>query len=561
MFISIDTESTGLEESDRPFCATISGQGFDVYTENPEEARSLVHSANGLYLQNTKFDARMLSHWGIDVFKRPTYDCAFMSRILRNDHMQYSLAAQAKRQGMEKSTAVDAALKAGNHYEQRRDYFGRPYKVPRYDKIDRNILRQYAILDSKITYNLGTYYHTVADANDRVVMDMESRLTPVCYAMERRGVMLNREYTLRGMYHEKALLDGYKKQWKDRTGVDFVNSAKSVSKHIAASLPLTDDSNPSLTDDVIEELLPTVSEGDKERLLLVRNIRTYDKRISTYYESYLNKAGLVDDVVHPTMWQAGTRTGRFSYSDPNLQNIPKEEDSVEPFVIRGCFRPRPGYSFISFDYSQMEYRMLADYAGEMDVINAVVAGKDFHQVTADMFGVTRKMAKTINFAILYGAGDAKLALMLGISVQEARRLKDKYFMALPKVERLVNDIISVGRGRGFVNNWIGRKLYADKEHCYALPNHLIQGGGADVVKLAMIQIADYLKGKDVHMVLQIHDQLIFEYPNGMDMTYARGIKEIMENEYISKSGKMKLTVDCSVSGNSIAERDMRKVAL
>ena len=342
-------------------------------------------------------------------------------------------------------------------------------------------------------------------------------------------------------------------------GCEFTDSAKAIQKHLSYQLPLTDANNPSLTDDVIDYILSAggTTPRDSTILGLVREIRWFKKRINTYYESYLNRKD-ASGIIHPTMWQAGTRTGRFSYSDPNLQNMPKEEDSEEPFVVRGCFKPRDGYSFISLDYSQMEYRMLADYANEKDVIRRVMEGADFHQVTADMFGVSRKQAKTINFACLYGAGVDKLSTMLGTTKHEASRLRDRYFMALPNVERLIDDVISTGRSRGFVQNWYGRKMYAQKEFCYALPNHLIQGGGADVVKLAMIEVEKELRGSDIHMVLQVHDQLVFEYPTGMDNTKLKRVKEIMENTYVPRNG-MKLTVDISESTTSLAERSMVKI--
>ena len=560
--LSLDTEATGLEETDRPFCATAAGENGEVYTEDASVIKELLKEQDCIFFMNAKFDARMLSHWGVDVFQHKVYDIAVMARILRNDHMSYSLDAQAKRMGWAKGTKVEEAIKKGKLYEERRNYFGVPYKVPRYDRVDRATLKEYAMLDARLTYDLGKHYLSVMDANDKSVMEMEAALTPVCYRMERKGLLLNQDYTLQGYHAENNMLLQAREWYRSLTCSDYVNSAKAIQKNITSvTLPTTDAGNPSLTDDVIEALLvnPGISDRDSGILQAVQKIRYFDKRISSYYQSYLNLQDK-DNVIHPYMWQAGTRTGRFSYSDPNLQNIPKEEESKEPFLIRGCFKPRRGYVFVSMDYSQMEYRMMADYANEQDVITKVMNGADFHQVTADMFGVSRKYAKTLNFAILYGAGPAKIAKMLGIAVEEARRLVDRYFMALPRVERLVEDIIGTGRGRGYVNNWKGRKLYADKEHCYALPNHLIQGGGADVVKSAMIEIDRYIKGKDISMVLQIHDQLIFEVPRTNDLTEVKVIKEIMENTYPSRNG-MKLTVDVSSSELSLAERDFRKVTV
>jgi len=557
--IAIDTETTGLEETDRPFCATISGKDFNIYTEDRDMVSKLLDTSYLVFAQNAKFDARMLSHWGVNMFTKPVYDTNIMARILRNDYLKYSLADQAKRIGLTKSTEVDAEIKKHKLYETRRNFFGEEYKVPRYDRVDREILKRYALLDSELTYKLGMNYLERMDTKDKQVMLMESNLTPVCYGMERRGLQLNVDYTLKAYHYEKQLLESKLDIINSMLGCEFTDSAKAIQKHLSYQLPLTDANNPSLTDDVIDYILSAggTTPRDSTILGLVREIRWFKKRINTYYESYLNRKDSCG-IIHPTMWQAGTRTGRFSYSDPNLQNMPKEEDSEEPFVIRGCFKPRDGYSFISLDYSQMEYRMLADYANEKDVIRRVMEGADFHQVTADMFGVSRKQAKTINFACLYGAGVDKLSTMLGTTKHEASRLRDRYFMALPNVERLIDDVISTGRSRGFVQNWYGRKMYAQKEFCYALPNHLIQGGGADVVKLAMIEVEKELCGSDIHMVLQVHDQLVFEYPTGMDDTKLKRVKEIMENTYVPRNG-MKLTVDISESTTSLAERSMVKI--
>ena len=557
--IAIDTETTGLEETDRPFCATISGKDFNIYTEDRDMVSKLLDTSDLVFAQHAKFDARMLSHWGVNMFTKPVYDTNIMARILRNDYLKYSLADQAKRIGLAKSTEVDAEVKKHKLYETRRNFFGEEYKTPRYDRVDREILKRYALLDSELTYKLGMNYLERMDTRDKQVMLMESSLTPVCYGMERRGLQLNVDYTITAYHYEKQLLESKLDIINSMLGCEFTDSAKAIQKHLSYQLPLTDANNPSLTDDVIDYILSAggTTPRDSTILGLVREIRWFKKRINTYYESYLNRKD-ASGIIHPTMWQAGTRTGRFSYSDPNLQNMPKEEDSEEPFVVRGCFKPRDGYSFISLDYSQMEYRMLADYANEKDVIRRVMEGADFHQVTADMFGVSRKQAKTINFACLYGAGVDKLSTMLGTTKHEASRLRDRYFMALPNVERLIDDVISTGRSRGFVQNWYGRKMYAQKEFCYALPNHLIQGGGADVVKLAMIEVEKELRGSDIHMVLQVHDQLVFEYPTGMDNTKLKRVKEIMENTYVPRNG-MKLTVDISESTTSLAERSMVKI--
>lgn len=553
--LAVDTETTGLEERDVPF-ALITATTHDTFYFDERVLPSfwanvaplLADTSKTFVFQNAKFDMRMLATKGLPIHGS-VVDIAIASRLLRNDQLVHSLDAQAKRLlGQEKDTTVAKYIKDFDLYETRTYPLGGTYKVPRYDRVPIEIMETYAQKDARLTFDLYELYMSRLDVDSLRVWNNENDLIKVFYKMERRGLLLNQEYTVAAREHEQVRLDTFKALYKSFTGVGFVNSAKSIQKALDIQLPTTAAGNPSLTDDVIEELM---DRGIRAKELgFVRNIRTHDKRISTYYDNYLNFHS--NGIIHPTMWQAGTRTGRISYSDPNLQNVPKEEDSEDRYVVRGCFMPRPGRRYVSFDYKQMEYRMAAAYANERTAIDAVMGGADFHQATADLVGITRKQAKTLNFAILYGAGDEKVAKMLGVSLQEARRLRLKYFMALHKIEKLIDDVISKGRGRGYVVNWFGRRLYADKEFAYALPNHLIQGGGADVVKVAMNRIDEEFPS--LWMVLQVHDQLVFEMTDE-ELAHIPRIKQIMESVW-TKNG-MVLEVDVSWSDKSLAERDMQ----
>lgn len=574
--LACDTETTGLEEVDIPFAVIFADRDdtyyFDIRSTPDMWGRFtnlLSDPSRTLVFQNAKFDMRMLSaatNMGVGC---KVADIACAARLLRNDHIgmkAYSLDAQAKRiLGKAKDDRVEKYIKEHKLHETRTDYFGKTYEVPRYDRVPFELMSQYAQTDARLTYDLYAAYITQLDPDSYRLFLNECALTKVCFNMERIGVVLNEQYTIQAMYHEKQLLKDERERFYLLTKAEYVNSAKSIQKLIQYQLPLTPlrpspfgtgttGGNPSLTDDIVEKILASdAAEYDKLVVRYVQTIRYYEKRIGTYYESYLNKRDRTG-LIHPVMWLAGTRTGRFSYSDPNLQNIPKEEKSNDPFVIRGCFQPRAGRVFVSMDYSQMEYRMMADYAGQLDVILAVMNGADFHQAIADLLNIPRSDAKTVNFAILYGAGTEKIAEMLGMSFREAQRLKDKYYMALPKVESFIDSVIATGRSRGYVINWAGRRLYADKEFAYALPNHLIQGGGADVVKIAMVRIAEEFPG--LIMNWQIHDQLVFEMlPE--EYQYIPRIKEIMESVYKPRNG-MKLEVDIEWSPVSLAKRDLIK---
>lgn len=560
--LALDTETTGLEETDRPFGFSISN-GFTAYFFDSrtipnlwQRSRPFLTDPNKVWvMQNPKFDMRMLSY--MDCLPQgKVYDLAGMARLVRNDFMAYGLADQAARYKMQKGTEVEKHIKEYKLFEERVDIFGDKSRVPKFDKVPLDVISRYAAHDALITAKLFGHYRSALGTDEMQIVERDAHLTQVCYRMERMGVRLDTTYTTQALYKEEAAAKKARDEYKEYTGYDFVDSAKSVQKHVSTLLPTTEKGNPSLNDDSLNLLALSPNERDREIALRIRTIRDADKRVSTYYKNYLRLVGK-DGRIHPSMWPHGTRTGRFSYSDPNLQNLHADKKSDAEFVVRGCFIPSPGNVFLSFDYSQMEYRMMAAYANEKKIISDLMAGADFHQATADLVGIERDVAKTLSFAILYGAGDRQVAGMLGIDNQEARRLRYKYFMGMPNVEHLIADIIAKGKSKGYVTNWKGRKLYADHEFAYALPNHLIQSGGADVVKDAMVRISAELP--DIGMCLQVHDELVFDCPKELATpANIERIKQIMESAWPEKNG-LRLTASAAISEKSLAKRDFREI--
>ncbi len=549
--IAFDTETSGLEETDRLFgysVATRHNQSF-VRTTDLASIKQLAQDPERTWLMNNAlFDMRMAGYAGVE-FVGPVIDIGVMARLLKNDYIgtrDYSLAAQAKRFGWEKNSEVDKYIKENGLYEERRDYFGQVYKSPRYDWVPEDMMSRYAAQDARLTYDLYLQYSSLLSPEEMQIVEMESKLTKVIYKMERTGICLDIPYTLKAMYHERELANVARAKYHEATGHDFVSSAKSVEKHLGITLPTTDKGNPTLTDDVIEDLV-----GTYPSLELVRTIKYHDKRISTYFENYMNAQ--YKGIVRPSFHQYGTRTGRFSSSNPNIQNVPAEEDGE--FTVRGCFIPHPGDVFVAIDYKAQEFRLALDYAGETKLISQIMEGHDPHQATADMVGLPRKQAKNCSFAALYGAGPAKFALMIGQTEAQAKKILITYFSKLSKLENLLWHIQKVGKTRGYVKNWIGRKLRADYNHCYALPNHLIQSSGADVMKMAMVEIAEYLKDKPmIKMIATIHDELVFSMPES-ELHHVRELQRIMESQYKPKNG-MVLHTDASISRKTLAKRDM-----
>lgn len=553
--IATDTETTGLAETDRMFGYSIAGStGQEFIRSKPTMAfKDMARDQRRVWLfQNALYDLRMFEYEDVH-FEGPVVDIGVLARILKNDYLKakdYSLAAQAKRHlSIEKIDAVEEEIKAKDLYEVRKDYFGNEYKSKRYDWVDPELMSKYASMDARLTYDLYKYYVSRLDADDERVANNEIALTKVIHKMQRTGMRIDKDYTLRAYYYENEKVKEAKQKYKAATGQEFVNSAKSIEKALGITLPTTDKGNPTLTDDVIDTLVTKYPS-----LELVRSIRYHEKRISTYYENYLNFQH--NGIIHPSYHQYGTRTGRFSASNPNVQNIPHEEESQDPFVVRGCFIPHEGDVFVSIDYKAQEFRIALDYAGETKLIEDIMHGADPHQATADMVGLPRKQAKNCTFAALYGAGPVKFASMIGSSEAEARSILNKYFSKLYKLEQTLWQIQTVGKTRGYVKNWLGRKLRSDYDHCYALPNHLIQSSGADVMKKAMVSLSKMLP-KEVKMVCSIHDELVFSMPESM-LYIVPDIQKVMESQYQSISN-MVLHTDAKFSRKSLAVRDMEKI--
>jgi len=557
--LSFDCETTGLKESDRPFAMSVyngTQVGYlDSRINTKEEIAAQIEQlnmANRIIAQNAKFDLRMLSHWGLNP-RGTVSDTEVLGRLVRNDHFTYSLDAQTKRYGLHKDDGVAKYITKNKLFTSEISEFGTKTKLLHFDKVPMEIMRPYAEQDAIATFDLHQKLSGDLDPRSDKVWETEQALTKVCFRMERNGVLVNTHYTREAIKYEEGLVLEAKRQFLLATGKFYDNKKTTlveVFRKAGETIPKAAKGGDSLTDDILESFTSPAAK-------IVQTIRHYEKRLSTYYSSFLERIDPIG-VLRADMRQAGTATGRFSYREPNLQNVPKEEKSTAPFVVRGCFMPKPGNVFVSMDYKQQEYRLMLAYANHKQLIAEVMAGKDVHQATADLVGISRSNAKTLNFAILYGAGPAKIALMLGIPVHEARKLIERYFNSLMEVEKLIFDVTKKGAAVGHVYNWAGRKLHiTSREFAYALPNHLIQGGGADICKIAMVECAKIIPNTPVTMVLQIHDAIVFEMPKESIPRYAPVLRQIMIDAFPAKNG-MLMDVDIAIGEKSLAERDMVK---
>ena len=282
----------------------------------------------------------------------------------------------------------------------------------------------------------------------------------------------------------------------------------------------------------------------------VLQYRQLAKLKSTYVDGLLAVVNQKDSKIHTRFLQTLTQTGRLSSVDPNLQNIPMRSD--EGRQIRTAFVPsQPDWQIFGADYSQIELRVLAHMTGDKNMQQAFLNGEDIHAETARaVFGldsqapvnaVQRRTAKAVNFGIVYGISDFGLANNLGISRAQAKQFIDTYFKEFPKVHEWMENIKAVAHAQGYVETIAKRRRYLPDIHAKnfnlrsfaerTAMNSPIQGSAADIIKIAMIKVADALAENNMQarMLLQVHDELIFEAPTSEIPALTALVTKVMDS--------------------------------
>jgi DNA polymerase-1 len=297
----------------------------------------------------------------------------------------------------------------------------------------------------------------------------------------------------------------------------------------------------------VDVLQALAAQGHRIPELLMQH-RQIDKLLGTYVDALPRSVNPDTGRIHTSFNQTVAATGRLASSDPNLQNIPiRTEMGAE---IRRGFIPAEGMRFVSADYSQIELRILAHYSADEAFVEAFRAGADIHRQTAALiFGVAadsvtkemRDRAKTVNFAVIYGIGPFALGGKLGMTTAEAKEFIDEYFQRFPGVRRYLDEQVEKARAQGYVETLTGRRRYIPEVNARnfnvrsfgerAATNAPIQGSSADLIKIAMIAIQKELEATQApaKMLVQVHDELLFEVPAGQEDLYRELMRDRMEN--------------------------------
>lgn len=548
-----------------------------------------------VFFHSAKFDMHFLAKEGIE-FKCICFCTENGSRLNRNDLPTYTLSYISKMIGEYKSDAVTKYIK--DHQLANKETGAKHY-----EHVLFSVIAEYGLRDGHVTYKLGKYTRAriiekdieaakISDLRLDTVLQNELKLTHTLYDMEKTGFRCGQKYTKEAFDYAVNKYESYASEFGAMTGLEFSDgelTLKPAFEGLALAWGVTASGKPSFADGVLSALDHPLAE-------IIQGHRKWYKFAHTYFENFLNLSDVNGDV-HCNFRQGGTKHGRLSCANPNLQNVPKERKDkdgnfISKFPVRRCFKPREGFFYLMPDFDQMEYRLMLDYANEQGVIKMVLDGVDIHTATKEQMGVkdtadmsARDIAKRINFLLLYGGGCAKLALNLYKvpieedllkniwpmiwkeqlneyeiaarcniendvaklaynTLNETHELRQLYFTKLPNVKKFIKQVQKAAENRGFIFNWFGRRCYFSKGFEYTAPNHLISGGCADIVKLAMNQIFELLKPYQSRMLLQVHDEIVFEIKIGEEEIIPK-IKRIMEKVYPHQYVPLTVGVDYS----------------
>jgi len=415
------------------------------------------------------------------------------------------------------------------------------------DEVELNRVAFYAVEDADIALQLVPIFRAEmrATGTEEVFRKIEMPLIPVLMEMEKNGVYVDIDYLKEMSQEISKKIDVLADNIYKVAGVEFnINSPKQLSEVLFEKLGLPRVRGKSTDVKVLEKL-----RNQHELPALVLDYRSLVKLKTTYLDAMAQYVNSNTGRIHSSFNQTGASTGRITSSDPNFQNIPIRTDIGRE--IRKAFKPqKSGWKMMSADYSQIELRIMAHLSKDPELLKSFNEGVDVHTRTAALvYGVSekdvlpemRRVAKIVNFGIMYGAGPFRMSEELGIPQEEARKLIEQYFKTYPGINEYIIKTLQEAEKNKFVKTLSGRIRYvyditSDNYHVREAAKRVaintpIQGTAADMIKIAMINISRRMKEKSLRamMILQIHDELLFEVPEEEIETLREVVVQEMEN--------------------------------
>jgi DNA polymerase-1 len=483
-----------------------------------------------------KYDAHVLARHGI-ALKGMAYDSMLESYVLNSVATRHDMDSTARHY-----LGVETI-----HYE---DVAGKGAKQITFNQVDLEIAAPYAAEDADITLRLHRKLWQELKKTPSlksVYEEIEQPLVPVLLAIEETGVLIDREMlSVQSNELAQKMRDLESEAHRLAGGPFNLGSPKQLQEILFDKLGLpvirkTPKGQPSTAEDVLAEL---ADEYDLPRV--ITDYRAVAKLKSTYTDKLPLQIAAGTGRVHTSYHQAVAATGRLSSTDPNLQNIPIR--TPEGRRIRQAFIAPDGYCLLAADYSQIELRIMAHLSADQGLVQAFAAAEDVHRATAaEVFGLAldqvtaeqRRSAKAINFGLMYGMSAFGLARQLGIGRGEAQEYVNLYFDRYPGVKAYMDNIRETARKQGFVETVFGRRLYLPEINARNAPrrqyaertaiNAPMQGTAADIIKRAMLSVANWLRDDhvDARMIMQVHDELVFEVAEDAVESVAQAVVDLM----------------------------------
>lgn len=552
--VCFDTETTGLDALTAELVGIAfsweKGKGFYLpIPEDRDAAQSIMDQLKPFFEsnniekvgQNLKYDIKVLDKYGVDV-KGPMFD-TMLAHYLINPDMRHNMDVLAETYlNYTPQSIVELIGKKGKNQLSMRE-------------VELEKQKEYAVEDADVTLQLKEHFtpELASAGTDKLFHDIEMPLLDVLAAMEIEGINLDEDFLSSLSGDLETDIAQLEKDIYEVAGEEFnIGSPKQLGIILFEKLKLVDKPKKTKTGQysTAEDVLSYLAK-DHAIIQNVLDYRGLSKLKSTYVDALPTQVNALTQRIHTNYMQTVAATGRLSSTDPNLQNIPIRTERGRQ--VRKAFVPRDeNYTLVAADYSQIELRIIAALSEEENMIAAFQSGEDIHASTAakvfnvaleDVTREQRSNAKTVNFGIIYGVSAFGLSNQTDLSRGEAKELIDTYYATYPKLKAYMQDQVDFARENGYVETVLGRRRYLkDINSSNAVVrgaaernavNAPIQGSAADIIKIAMINI--HKKFEELNckskMLLQVHDELVFDIHNDELEDMKKLIQKEMQNAY------------------------------
>jgi len=549
--IAVDTETTGFRVKDgRDYLMGISvayylgnlgimSAYFPVRHESQNLDPSIIHSlkpileSKPLIFHNIKFDLQSLATIGIYPNQR-MFCTQQLAHMVNEEWFSKSLDALAKNLLGDKKTKEEV--------EKWTHAFG-------WKTIPGDLMDEYARHDAELTLELFAKILWPEARGQELdqLWDTELAYIRLLDKIERRGIKVDQEFC-------KVKIDIGETRMQDVCDeLGFTPTPTNLAKLFFEDLKLpvltlTPGGKPCLDKKNMEEYDEILSHIDDKRARLVLEYRGWQKAVSALYRSALDHVS-PDGRVRPNFKAHGTKTGRLSCTDPNLQQIPRQSSNVWNGDAKRSFTFDEGFKGLEFDYSQLEFRLAAAYGGVDSLLEIFAKDEDpFIPTAIEVFGGIefRQSAKTLTYSTLYGAGQRRISFALGIDQSAASDVIGRFRELYPGIYSASSKATKLAASRGYVRYWTGRRRhFPNPEFAYKAFNSIIQGGAAELVKHAMLRVDEQICNEDCRMVLTVHDSIVLEVREELADSIIEPVKKLMTD--FPQFG-VKFSVDCKEWG-------------